>query len=91
MTDSTNKPSVLDELADPSLDSPPVGSGTKKPPSTLDDFAGAPQPSLAAELFDFLKHNKKWWLTPILLMLGLFGILMALAATGAAPFIYTMF
>ena len=57
----------------------------------LDQLAEAPQPSLAAELFDFLKHNKKWWLLPILLMLGLFGVLMALAATGAAPFIYTLF
>lgn len=59
--------------------------------SNLDRLAEAPQPSLAAELFDFLKHNKKWWLLPILLMLTLFGVLMALAATGAAPFIYTLF
>jgi hypothetical protein len=57
----------------------------------LDPFADIPQPSLMAELFDFLKYNKKWWLLPILVMLGLFGVLMALAATGAAPFIYTMF
>jgi hypothetical protein len=61
----------------------------EKPP--LDPFADVPQPSLAAELFDFLKYNKKWWLLPILVMLGLFGVLMALSATGAAPFIYTMF
>ena len=66
-------------------------SDVSKAPPSLDDFAGAAQPSLAVELFDFLKHNKKWWLLPILLMLGLFGVLMALAATGAAPFIYTMF
>jgi hypothetical protein len=58
---------------------------------SLDQLANAPQPSLIGELFDFLKHNKKWWLLPILLMLGLFGILMAMAATGVAPFIYTMF
>ena len=58
---------------------------------TLHKLAEAPQPSIASELFDFLKHNKKWWLLPILLMLGLFGILMALAATSAAPFIYTLF
>jgi hypothetical protein len=60
-----------------------------KPP--LDPFADIPQPSLMVELYDFLKYNKKWWLVPILVMLGLFGVLMALAATGAAPFIYTMF
>jgi hypothetical protein len=37
------------------------------------------------------EHNKKWWLLPILVMLGLFDVLMALAVTGAAPFIDTMF
>jgi hypothetical protein len=62
-----------------------------KDKSQLDQFTDIPQPSLLAELFDFLKYNKKWWLLPILVMLGLFGVLMALAATGAAPFIYTMF
>ncbi len=58
---------------------------------TLDRLADSPQPGLAAELLDFLKNNKKWWLLPILLMLGLLGTLMALATTGAAPFIYTLF
>jgi hypothetical protein len=62
-----------------------------KDKSQLDQLTDIPQPSLLAELFDFLKYNKKWWLLPILVMLGLFGVLMALAATGAAPFIYTMF
>lgn len=58
---------------------------------TLDRLAETPHPSLAAELLDFLKSNKKWWLLPILLMLGLLGTLMALATTGAAPFIDTLF
>lgn len=57
----------------------------------LERLAQAPQPGLVAEFFDFLKHNKKWWLLPILVVLGLFGLLMALASTGAAPFIYTLF
>lgn len=61
------------------------------PEATLDELAQAPSPSLAAEFFDFLKSNKKWWLTPILLVLGLFGLLLALASTAAAPFIYTLF
>lgn len=60
-------------------------------PERLDELANTSQPGLAAELFDFLKHNKKWWLLPILLVLGLFGILMVLASSAAAPFIYTMF
>ena len=43
------------------------------------------------ELWGFLKQTKKWWLLPILMVLLLFGILMALSTTAAAPFIYTFF
>jgi hypothetical protein len=32
-----------------------------------------------------------WWLTPILVVFGLLGILLVLGVTGAAPFIYTLF
>jgi hypothetical protein len=46
---------------------------------------------LVAEFIEFLKHNKKWWLTPILLALLAFGALAFFAGTGAAPFIYTLF
>jgi hypothetical protein len=57
----------------------------------LERLAEQDQPSLLAEMFAFLKHNKKWWLLPILLMMGLFGILLVLAGTSVAPFIYTLF
>lgn len=43
------------------------------------------------EFISFLGDNKKWWLAPILIVLLLFGILIILAGTGAAPFIYTLF
>jgi hypothetical protein len=59
-----------------------------------DDFsreAEAKQPSLLREFWDFLSHNKKWWLAPIIVILLLFGLLIILAGTGAAPFIYTLF
>ena len=46
-------------------------------------------PSLLREFWDFLRDNKKWWLLPILLVLLIFGILIFLSGTGAAPFIYT--
>ena len=46
-------------------------------------------PSLLAEFWQFLRHNKKWWLLPILIVLLLFGLLIFLSGTGAAPFIYT--
>jgi len=59
-----------------------------------DDFAAAarePQPSLRAEFWQFLCHNRKWWLLPIVVVLALFGLLIALGGTGAAPLIYTFF
>jgi len=46
---------------------------------------------LIREFWDLLKHNKKWWLTPIILVLLLFGVLLILGGTAAAPFIYTLF
>ena len=49
------------------------------------------QPGLAAEFLDFLLHNKKWWITPIVLVLLAFGLLIMLGGTTAAPFIYTLF
>jgi len=47
--------------------------------------------SLVSELWGFLRVNKKWWLLPILLVMGVFSLLILLAGTGVAPFIYTLF
>ena len=44
-----------------------------------------------AEFWDFLIHNKRWWLMPIVLVMLLVGALMLLNASPAAPFIYTIF
>jgi hypothetical protein len=44
------------------------------------------------EFWDFLKVRKKYWLLPILIVLVLFGSLIALSqGTAVAPFIYTIF
>lgn len=45
---------------------------------------------LVAEFIAFMAENKMWWLTPILVVFGLLGILLVLGATGIAPFIYTL-
>ena len=50
-----------------------------------------PQRGIVGEFVDFLLHNKKWWMAPIVLVLSLFGLLAVLGGTGAAPFIYTLF
>lgn len=49
------------------------------------------QISLLREFWLFICENKKWWLIPILLVMGLIGLLAILSTTGAAPFIYTLF
>ena len=46
---------------------------------------------MVAEFWDFLKHNKKWWLLPIVIVLLMLGALVMLGSTAAAPFIYTLF
>ena len=60
--------------------------------SDADEFARQAEenaPGLLAEFADFLLHNKKWWLTPIILVLLAMGVLVVLSGTAAAPFIYT--
>lgn len=49
------------------------------------------QTGFLSELWDFLRHNKKWWLLPIVTILLLFGLLVLLSGSAAAPFIYTLF
>ena len=49
------------------------------------------QAGLLGEFFAMLKQNKKYWLLPIILILLLFGLLIILGASSAAPFIYTLF
>ena len=53
--------------------------------------AGRKSGGFLAEFVAFLRHNKKWWLTPIILFMLLVAGLVVLAGTGAAPFIYTLF
>ena len=48
--------------------------------------------SIFAELWDFLRVRKKWWLGPPLVILLLLGVLLVFAESSAvAPFIYTLF
>lgn len=59
---------------------------------TAFEQAGEEQPmGLIAEFWLFIKEEKKWWLTPIVLVLLLAGVAIFLGGTGAAPFIYTLF
>ena len=55
-----------------------------------DDIAGK-DVTLIQEFILFLKHNKKWWLVPILVCLLGLGILVVYGSSAAAPFIYALF
>jgi hypothetical protein len=48
--------------------------------------------SFAREFWAFLRVRKKFWLLPIIIVVLVFGALLALAQSSAiAPFIYTLF
>ncbi|MBL8149190.1 MAG: hypothetical protein JNN15_04605 [Blastocatellia bacterium] len=47
---------------------------------------------IVVELFEFLKHEKKWWLMPLILVFVLLGALIIFAESSAlAPFLYSLF
>lgn len=48
--------------------------------------------SLLGEVWDFLKVRKAWWLTPIIIVLLLVGVLIVLGQSSSiSPFIYALF
>lgn len=47
---------------------------------------------IVGELLASFWHLKRWWATPLVLILAVFGLLLVLASSAAiAPFIYTLF
>ena len=69
-----------------SNDPPPT-----EPNQEFIDQAEQAPPGIVREFWEFLRDNKKWWITPIVLVLLLVGLFMYLSVTSAAPFIYTLF
>jgi Family of unknown function (DUF5989) len=57
--------------------------------SELDRLADQKSPGMVRELFEFLRENKAWWLTPIILLLLLVSILVFLGGSALAPALYT--
>ena len=63
----------------------------KKNEKIFSEQATEKPPGLWAEFFHFVLHNKKWWLTPIIVLLVLVSALIVLGGSGVAPFIYSLF
>ena len=48
--------------------------------------------TIVSELLQFFWQNKWWWLTPMIMVLLVLGMLIVFAQSSAvAPFIYTLF
>ncbi|MGC9342582.1 MAG: DUF5989 family protein [Bacteroidales bacterium] len=48
--------------------------------------------SFIKDFWGYLKHRKRWWLLPVIIVLLIFGVLIVLSSGSAvAPFIYTLF
>lgn len=48
--------------------------------------------SILIEILSYLKHKKKYWLMPIIIVLVLLGAIVIFTETSAlAPFIYALF
>ncbi len=58
---------------------------------SFEEASSAKQEGLVSDLCAYVSETKKWWLLPILIVLGLLGVLVVLAGTGALPFLYTLF
>lgn len=78
-------------MSSPPPDQPASPPEPAKPASDFASQAEDKQPGLLAELFDFLWYYKLWWVSPIVLVLTLVGVLIFLSGTAAAPFIYPLF
>ncbi len=60
-------------------------------PDEIELEARKKQSGFLGEMWEFLRNNKKWWLTPVVVILIGVGILVLLGGSAAAPFIYTLF
>jgi hypothetical protein len=60
-------------------------------PNEFEKAAAESRDGFFSDLWGFLRDNKKWWLLPMIAVLLIFGLLIVLAGTGLAPFIYTLF
>lgn len=57
---------------------------------SFEQQAEAQSPGFFSELLAYLKHNRKWWLVPIIVVLLLMGLLVAVGGSSLAPFIYAL-
>lgn len=47
--------------------------------------------NFVSELVDFARHNKTWWLTPIIVVLLLIALFVVVTGTGVGALLYPLF
>ena len=56
-----------------------------------DDFIPVENQGLAEEFINFIRYNKAWWMTPIILVLAfMVGFILLAESSPILPFIYTV-
>jgi hypothetical protein len=68
-----------------------MDDNTKTNEDSLKKLSLQKRSSIIAEFWYFLKHNKKWWLLPIIITLLILGLIVVLSGSALAPFIYPLF
>lgn len=75
----------------PEASKPDGAEPTKDDAVSFAQAAEEEQPGLLREFVEFLIESKAWWLTPIIIVLLLVGLLVMLSGSVVAPFIYPIF
>ena len=60
-------------------------------PDLFEQEAARGRLGILGEFWEFLRTNKKWWLTPIILVIVLLTLFGILGQSVIAPFIYPLF
>lgn len=64
----------------------------EEPPQEQTETIDMAKQSLFKEFLAFVKHEKKWWMIPLMVVLLAIGALIIFAAkSGLGPFVYTLF
>jgi hypothetical protein len=59
--------------------------------SEFASLAGQRRASFLTELWHFARQNARWWMTPIVVILLLLGLLVLAGGSGAGPLLYPLF
>jgi hypothetical protein len=61
------------------------------PAASFEQAAQGRSGGFVSEFWAFARHHKRWWITPILVILLIVAALVFLGGTGAGPLIYPLF